>query len=79
MRYVELHSKFEIKQIIDEMKREYGNLSKILVPETTDTTIKGSKVITIYRNLEPVMKVEADGDEVLHQFLTKLDLEKQGY
>ena len=79
MRYIELHSSFEIKNIIDSLKREYGNLSKILVPSSTESTIKGSKILTIYRNLDPVMKIEVDDDKVLGQFIDRLNMEKQGY
>jgi len=79
MRYAVLQSKLEIKQLIDEMKRDYRNLSKILVPESVESTIKGSRILTIYRNLDPVMKIEADNDELLGVFIRELDSAKKAY
>lgn len=78
MRYAELDNKYEIKVVIAELKDKFRDLSKILVPSERETTAKGNKVVTLYYNLEPAMKVEGD-EEVINQFLERLEEEKKGY
>jgi len=78
MRYVELNNKYEIKVVIEEIRNKYKDLSKILIPSERETTAKGNKVVTLYYNLEPAMKVEAE-EEVIKQLLEKLEEEKKGY
>ncbi|MCF7914715.1 MAG: hypothetical protein K9L66_06080 [Spirochaetaceae bacterium] len=78
MRYVELNNKYEIKVVIEELKTNYRDLSRILVPSERETTAKGNKIITLYYNLEPAMKVEAE-EEIINQLLQRLEEEKKGY
>jgi len=78
MRYVELNNKYEIKVVVEEIRTKYKDLSKILVPSERETTVKGNLVVTLYYNLEPAMKVEAE-EEVIKQLLEKLEEEQKGY
>lgn len=78
MRYIELMSKAEIKTEIERIKREYRDLSKIFIPSEKDETIKGSKVLTLFRNLDPILKIEAD-DELLNKFIADMEDEKLKY
>ena len=78
MRYIELMSEAEIKTEIERIKREYRNLSKIFISNNKDETIKGSKVLTLFRNLEPIIKIEAD-DALLNKFIAYIEDEKLKY
>lgn len=78
MRYIELMSEAEIKTEIERIKREYRNLSKIYIPSDKDETIKGSKVLTLFKNLDPILKIEAD-EELLNQFVAYIEDEKLKY
>ncbi|MCF7916108.1 MAG: hypothetical protein K9L66_13155 [Spirochaetaceae bacterium] len=78
MRYVELTNKYAIKEAIVDLKDTFRDLSKVLVPSEHETTAKGNKIITLYYNLEPSMKVEGE-EEVINQFLERLEEEKKGY
>ncbi|MCF7947803.1 MAG: hypothetical protein K9M94_04345 [Spirochaetia bacterium] len=78
MRYRELNNKNEIKTVIDELKVTYRDLSKILISSERDTTGRGAQVITLFYNLDPVMKLEGEKD-MLDLFITKLEEEQQGY
>lgn len=78
MRYIELMSDTEIKTEIERIKREYRDLSKIFVANNKHETIKGSKVLTLFRNLDPIVKIEAD-DELLNKFIAYIEDEKSKY
>jgi len=51
MRYIELSSTNVFKTVIEDLKTEYGDLSRFLVPSDSYITSKGDKVITLYYNL----------------------------
>lgn len=78
MRYIELNNKYEFKEVIEELKDKFRDLSKLLVPSDRENTRKGNTVITLYYNLEPAMKIEGE-EEVINQFLERLEEEKKGY
>ncbi|MDZ7794455.1 MAG: hypothetical protein U5P10_12425 [Spirochaetia bacterium] len=78
MRYIELVSNAEIKAEIERIKREYRDLSKIFIPQQKDETIRGAKIITLFRNLDPILKVEADND-LLNKFIEQMENEKLSY
>lgn len=78
MRYIELMGDAEIKTEIERIKREYKNLSKIFIPDNKDETIRGSKVLTLFKNLDPIIKIEAD-DELLNKFIAYIEDEKLKY
>lgn len=78
MRYMELDNKYEIKVVIEELKDRFRDLSKILIPSERETTAKENNVVTLYYNLEPSMKVEGE-EEVINQFIERLEEEKKGY
>lgn len=78
MRYKELNNKYEIKVVMEELKTNFRDLSRILVPSERETTGKGNTVITLYYNLEPSMKIEGE-EEVINQLIEKLEEEKKGY
>ncbi len=78
MRYVELMSTEEIKAEIERIRKEYRDLSKILIPSQKEKTSRGSKVLTLFRNLDPIMKVEAD-DNLLNRFIEEFEQEQKGY
>jgi hypothetical protein len=78
MRYVELSSTDQIKDLIEKLKVNYRDLSKILIPNEHETTVKGNKVISIFWNFELVMKIEGE-ESVINQFLKSLEEEKKEY
>lgn len=79
MRYTELHSQSEISQIIEDIKIRHGNLSKIFVSDNIEKTIKGNLVITVLRNFEPIMKIEAEDQQLINQLRSELDSSKKNY
>ena len=78
MRYIELMSNEEIATEIEQIKREYRDLSKIIIPTQKEETSRGSKVVTLFKNLDPIIKVEAD-DELLKRFIKEFEHEQEGY
>ncbi|MFW5711424.1 MAG: hypothetical protein ACOC2R_02865 [Spirochaetota bacterium] len=79
MRYTELHSQSEIDKIIEDIKTRHGNLSKIFVSDNLEETIRGNLVITVLRNFEPVMKIEAEDKQLINQLRSVLDSSKKAY
>ena len=71
MRYTELHSKYEINDLIQTLKDSAGNLSQVLIPSDHQTTSIGNKVVTLYFRLEPFMKVEGEEEvvDLFHKYL----------
>ena len=78
MRYVDLKTKYEIKEIITSLKREVSNLSRIILPSEYETTVKGLKILTVYDRFDPVMKIEGTL-ELMDLFRKSLELEQKNY
>ena len=58
------------------MKKDIKNLAQLTFPTSYETTMGQSKVLTIYQNLHPVMKVEGPED-LLDVLIEVLEEEKQ--
>ncbi len=71
MIYTNLNSSHDIKSIIDTAKKQFKNLSQLTYPSSYETTISHKSVLTIFQNLQPVMKVEGPKDllDVLKEVL----------
>ena len=78
MRYVDLKTKYEIKEIITSLKREVSNLSRIILPSEYETTMKGLKILTVYNKFDPVLKIEGTL-ELIDLFRKSLGLEQRNY
>ncbi|HDQ14800.1 MAG TPA: hypothetical protein ENN41_08295 [Sediminispirochaeta sp.] len=78
MRYVELLNKFSIREEIEKIRQEYSDLSKIFIAPGKETTIKGLQVRMVFRNLTPILKIEAD-EELLNTFAITLEEIKKSY
>ncbi|MCD6396390.1 MAG: hypothetical protein J7L71_02535 [Spirochaetaceae bacterium] len=71
MIYGDLKSSYDIKNIINTIKKEFRNLSQLTFPVSYETTMGQKTVLTIFQNLQPVMKVEGPKDllDVLKEVL----------
>lgn len=78
MVYCDLNSSFEIKDIINTVKREFRNLANLTLPKAYEQTMGTKSVLTIYQNLQPSMKIEGDA-ELLDLFRESLEKEKENY
>ena len=78
MNYREINREDDIKDLIEELRVKYKNLSQIFPANEYETTMGGKKVLTLYYRLEPALKVEAEED-LLNQFVTQFKQEVKGY
>lgn len=78
MIYRDLNSSHDIKSIIDTAKREFKNIAKLTLPKSYESTMGPKRVLTIYYNLQPSMKIEGYED-LLDQFRESLEKEKLNY
>jgi len=62
MIYGEINSSHDVKNIINNIKRHFKNLSQLTYPSSYETTMSHKSVLTIFQNLQPVMKVEGPKD-----------------
>jgi len=62
MIYGELQSSQDIKKVLDTIKRQFRNLSQLTYPSSYETTMSHKSILTIFQNLQPVMKVEGPKD-----------------
>jgi len=71
MIYGELNSSHDVKNVINTMKRQFRNLSQLTYPSSYETTMSHKSVLTIFKNLQPVMKIEGPKDllDVLKEVL----------
>ncbi len=71
MIYGELNSSHDVKNVINTMKRQFRNLSQLTYPSSYETTMSHKSVLTIFKNLQPVMKIEGSKDllDVLKEVL----------
>ena len=78
MKYEDLKSKYEITGIITSLKSQVSNLSRIILPNEYETTMKGNKILTVYDRFDPIMKIEGT-EELMVLFREKLELEQENY
>ena len=78
MIYSDLKNSNDISGIINTTKREFKNLAKLTLPKSYESTMGNKKVLTIYHNLQPAMKIEGYED-LLDLFKEALEKEKQNY
>ena len=78
MIYSDLKNSNDIRGIINSVKREFKNLAKLTLPKSYESTMGTKKVLTIYHNLQPAMKIEGYED-LLDLFKEALEKEKQNY
>ena len=78
MIYSDLKDSNDISGIINTVKREFKNLAKLTLPKSYESTMGTKKVLTIYHNLQPAMKIEGYED-LLDLFKEALEKEKQNY
>ena len=78
MIYSDLKDSSEIGGIINTLRREFRNLARLTFPGSYDSLMGTKKVLTIYNNLQPVMKIEGDED-LLDLFEESLEKEKKNY
>ncbi len=78
MIYSDLKISNDISSIISTVNREFKNLSQLTFLNTYEPTMGQNKVLTIYRNLQPAMKVEGPED-LLDIFKEVLEEEKQKF
>ncbi|MDA3938428.1 MAG: hypothetical protein PF693_03840 [Spirochaetia bacterium] len=78
MIFSDLKSNNDIKNIINTLKREFKNLAKLTLPKTYESTMGEKKILTIYHNLQPAMKIEGYED-LLDIFKESLEEEKLNY
>ena len=78
MVYSDLKISNDISSIIGTVKREFKNLAQLTFPTSYEKTMGQKKVMTIYHNLQPAMKVEGPED-LLDVFKEVLEEEKQKF
>ena len=78
MIYSDLNSADDIKSIINTAKREFKNLAKLTLPKSYVSTMGTKRIMTIYHNLQPAMKVEGS-EELLDLFKEVLEEEMGNY
>lgn len=78
MIYSDLKDSNDISGIINTVKREFRNLAKLTLSESYESMMGPKKVLTIYHNLQPAMKIEGYED-LLDLFKEVLEKEKQNY
>ena len=78
MKYCDLKNTDDVSTIISTVKREFRNLAQLTLPDSYELTMGQMKVLTIYRNLQPVMKIEGYED-LLDLLKEVLEEEKQDY
>ncbi len=78
MIFSDLKNSNDVSSTINTVKREFRNLPQLTLPETYESTMGSMKVLTIYHNLKPVMKVEGYED-LLDLFKEVLEEEKEKY
>ena len=78
MIYCNLEDTDDVSTIVNTVKREFKNLAQLTFPDSYETTMGQKKILTIYRNLQPAMKIE--GSEKLLNILKEiLEEVKQEY
>ena len=75
MIYGEIKSSHDVTKVIDTIKRQFRNLSQLTYPSSYETTMNRKSVLTIFQNLQPVMKVEGPKD-LLDVFIEVIEEEK---
>jgi len=75
MIYGEIKSSHDVTTVIDTIKRQFRNLSQLTYPSSYETTMNHKSVLTIFQNLQPVMKVEGPKD-LLDVFKEVIEEEK---
>jgi hypothetical protein len=78
MVYSEINDSLEIKNVIITIKREFKNIAQLTYPSSYETTMSLKKVLTLYYNLQVVMKIEGPED-LLDVFKEVLEEEKQKF
>ena len=78
MIYSDIKISNDISSVISNIKRDFKNLAQLTFPTTYETTMGQKKVLTIYHNLKPSMKVEGPED-LLDVFKEVLEEEKKKF
>ncbi len=78
MLYYDLQKEEDIPAVLQILKVKFRNLAQITLTNTYETTMKQTKVLTVFQNLNPVMKIEG-GEFLLERFRTALEKEEQNY
>ncbi len=78
MLYYDLKKEEDIPAVLQILKVKFRNLAQITLTNTYETTLKQTKVLTIFQNLNPVMKIEGE-ESLLDRFRTALDNEERNY
>ncbi len=78
MIYSDLKDSSEIGSIINTLRREFRNLARLTIPGSYESLMGTKKVLIIYNNLQPAMKIEGYED-LLDLFKVELEKEKQNY
>jgi hypothetical protein len=71
MIYKDIKISTDISSVISIIKKDFKNLAQLTFPTTYETTMGQNKVLTIYLNLQPAIKVEGPEDllDVLKEVL----------
>jgi len=78
MLYYDLQKKEDIPDVLQILKVNFRNLAQITLTNTYETTMKQTKVLTVFHNLNSVMKIEGE-EFLLDMFRTALEKEERNY
>ncbi len=64
MRYYEIKTSGDTDLVMDELAQTYKPLSKLVATGSSEPTMRGTQVMTIYYRFEPVVKIEGSEEEI---------------
>lgn len=64
MKYYEIRSSADTDTVKKEIRHTYRPLSQLVVPGKAESTMRGTRVLTVYHRFEPVAKIEGSEEEI---------------